>query len=404
MKYVGIRRARDYSPVLLALFILLLAGLTCAAVWYTITASRSSLVEADGSTAVINTLFILEKNDAPLCSYLVLFYPPSKRAAVFDVPGDIGSILKSINRVDRIDAVYNSNDPSLFIRQIEKLLSVTINYYVIITADNLAKLVDILSGVPVAVSEDIKIYSGADSVLFSAGRSTLDGDKTSEYLARRPDEDKDDDARARRRQFFIGFLQKLIEKHAYLERPSVAVMFSRLLRTNMSNRVRERFFSELAHLDTERITIQTITGVYREVSGRRLLFPSYNAELIRDIVRQTLSTLTRAGAYSSNGRVITIEVLNGTTSAGLAARTAELLDVFGYNVLKVGNAGRSDYAKTEIIDRLNQPEEAANIADLIKCENIIADAKSNRSGTAQTDKADFILIIGKDFNGRFTGK
>jgi hypothetical protein len=174
----------------------------------------------------------------------------------------------------------------------------------------------------------------------------------------------------------------------------------------------ERLFEMLSRVDTDRVTVQTVEGNYRDVSGERLLFPYYDGDLIKDIVRETLLRLSRASESVSGDRVFTVEVLNGTSTAGLAGRTAELLRGFGYDVITVENADSANYEKTLIIDRSGLAEFGAQFADIIHCKNIRIessddDAVGEGIGMKEEDigyQADFTLILGWDFNGRYANQ
>jgi hypothetical protein len=104
-----------------------------------------------------------------------------------------------------------------------------------------------------------------------------------------------------------------------------------------------------------------------------------------------------------------VDVLNGTGVTGLAGRTAELLRGFGYDVISIGNAARSDYEATEIIDRSGSAEVARIFAEIIRCTNIRSEAVEPEElnielnmGLQRLDyRSDFTLIIGRDFNGRY---
>jgi hypothetical protein len=178
----------------------------------------------------------------------------------------------------------------------------------------------------------------------------------------------------------------------------------------MSRRTLPMFFDELSYIDTDRLSIASIGGNVREVSGRQLLFPYYDGSLIKEIVRQTLGSLARQNGSAGGNRVFTVEVLNGTAVAGLAGRTAELIRGFGYDVINIGNADTSDYEFTEIIDRSSFSSEAERFAGIINCKRVVTahdNGSFEENGMAMQledyeYKADFTLIIGRDFNGRRT--
>jgi anionic cell wall polymer biosynthesis LytR-Cps2A-Psr (LCP) family protein len=396
----------DASFILLILIVLFLAGGVIFAFTYT---GRDPVEDVLSGDRVINTLFVIEDRDKPLASYVLMYYSGTVKAAVFDVPGSIGLILKEIDRVDRIAAVYNPDKISQFEAEIEGLLGVEISFSVIITTEQLGRMVDLIGGVEIFIPAPVAVYDTGNMVFFPSGLTRLDGDKAQSYISYRlPDEDPDQ-PNFRRQRFFLGLIKRLGEQNAVLRNPAAASQFQTMIRTAMSARVQTRFFDKLAALDVDRINIQTVGGNVREVSGQQLLFPYYDGSLIKEIVRQSLSALTRRLEGDLTERVFTVEVLNGTSTIGLAGRTAELLRSFGYDVISIGNADRSDYWATQIIDRSGFQDMAETFAGIIRCGNIrfesqISDDPASDIGINMQNleyKADFTLIIGRDFNGRY---
>jgi calcineurin-like phosphoesterase len=121
-----------------------------------------------------------------------------------------------------------------------------------------------------------------------------------------------------------------------------------------------------------------------------------------------LGQLTRRPAEGfDNDRNYTVEVLNGTAITGLAGRTAEMLRSFGYDVIAIGNADRSNYETTEIISRLDDESMVKAFADIIRCNNIrsealMQDVKEDGNVIQNYEyKPDLTLVIGRDYNGRY---
>jgi anionic cell wall polymer biosynthesis LytR-Cps2A-Psr (LCP) family protein len=389
----------DVSLALLAAIALIVVS-GVVFIFLTATSRLDILRGGDEENEVENTLFIIESNKKPLAAYVTLYYPLTRRAAVFNVPGDVGRLVKQINRVDRIDTVYNGRRLSDFVFEVSDLLGLEIHNILVFDISSLEKIVDILEGVRVFIPSGIEIYDGLDSTLFPSGWTALDGDKTKAYLLYE-EAGEPESSRQRHQRFFIALLKRFGEKNAFIAQSAVDRALNPLIRSNMSRRERARLFDEWTRIDADRINIQLVGGIYREVSGQTLLIPHYDGSLIKDIIRQTLAALTRQGGRALSDRVITVEVLNGTNTAGLAGRTADLIRGFGYDVITVGNADRNDYDKTEIIDRINQPDEVRVFADMIHCENVISEETSALDYALQSYeyKADFTLIIGRDYNG-----
>jgi anionic cell wall polymer biosynthesis LytR-Cps2A-Psr (LCP) family protein len=389
------------SVLLLAAIVLILgAGIGFA--FFTLSAAGDD--ESFSGDRVLNTLFVIENDGKPLCSYVLMYYPATGRAAAFDIPGSLGLILRQVNRVDRIDAVYDPQKIAPFESEIEKLLAVDIHFTVAVPLDNLVKIVDLIEGVEIFIPSPVEVFQD-EPVLFPSGVTRLDGDKTRVYITYELPEENSDLPSFRRQRFFIGLLKRLGEQNEALKNPQIGRFFETLLKTGMTRRTRVRLFDEFIKIDTDRLAVQSVGGNPREVSGQTLLFPFWDGNLIKDIVRQTLVSMVRPVEGSLSDRIFTVEVLNGTGVNGLAGRTAELLRGFGYDIISIGNADRSDYEKTFIISRSGLDDMARSFGEIIRCRDIRLDNPAQEN--LETEilnfeyRADFTLVIGRDFNERY---
>jgi hypothetical protein len=134
----------------------------------------------------------------------------------------------------------------------------------------------------------------------------------------------------------------------------------------------------------------------RNVDGQDLLFPFHEGRILLETVSQLQDILSRTDVDSHEDLVISVEILNGTTNNGLAARTAQIFKSYGYNIVSVSNADRDDYRNTVIIDRRGNMESAEKAADLINCERIHTDLYPGMD-----ESVDVTVILGKDFDGRY---
>jgi hypothetical protein len=230
-----------------------------------------------------------------------------------------------------------------------------------------------------------------------SGAVILDGQKMLSYI-RHVDADRPEaEVVARRQAVFTSLIRRVGERKDFIFQDKVFKSFARRFRSNLSKESLGHLFNELARLDTDRIVLQRLTGSPRIVEGIPLLFPHYDGELVRDIVKQTLNALLNAEAIAVSDKVFTIEILNGTNIRGLAQRTAEIFQGFGYEVVSVGNASSTDVARSRVIDRYGDPAAAATLANVIRCIEIETATTTPLSGAS----ADFIIILGKNFNGRY---
>ena len=88
----------------------------------------------------------------------------------------------------------------------------------------------------------------------------------------------------------------------------------------------------------------------------------------------------------------TVEVQNGSLTAGLAASAADYLRAQGVNVVQVNNADRSDYASTIIVDYTGKPYTAKWLADTFH-----VSPSSILAGNNPNSDVDVRVILGADF-------
>jgi len=394
----------DTSVLLLVLIVFLLIS----GIIFSVLTFRSNPVrDAIADNRVINTLFVFEDDKKPISTYVLMYYPATKRASIFDIPGDLGLLISRINRVDRIDRVYDSARISSYQSEIEKLLDIEINFSIVITRENLVSVVDLLEGVEIFIPSPVFHRDENGIILFPSGITVLDGDKAGLYASYSLLHEDSEVEVLRRQRFFIGLLSRQIQMNENLKNPDAAKLYYSFIRTSMNQRTFSSLFDEFANIDINRTNIQSVGGNLREVSGQMLIIPLWDGSLIKEIVRQTFGTLTREIEDHLIERMITVEVLNGTAVNGLAGRTADLLRSFGYDVISVGNADRNNYNSTIIVHRTGENILVDDFAYILRCENILRESSSfdwreeDLINLVFNTDADITLVIGRDFNGRY---
>jgi len=285
------------SRLLLGLIILLIVlGITAAV--YTL---RSNPIEdAIAADRVISILFVIEEEKKPVSTYVLMYYPATRRAAIFDIPGDLGLLITRINRVDRIDKVYDSARIGSYENEIGKLLGIEINFSIVFTKENLISLVDLLEGVEIFIPTPVSYRENGALILFPSGITILDGDKAAVYASYRlPDEDNEMIV-SRRQRFFIGLLDRIVSMSGSFKNPDAAKLYYSLFKTNMNRRTLVQLLDEFVSLDAYRTNIQSVGGNLREVSGQTLVIPHWDGNLVKEVVRQTLGSLPAGRKVQDN--------------------------------------------------------------------------------------------------------
>jgi len=350
---------------------------------------------------LLNVLFILQEDGKPLFTDVLIYYPESERGALFNIPGDTGLIIKSLDRVDRIDAVYREKGIETYKTEIESLTGIEIPFTIEMSVEQFSVLTDLLGGLNVFIPSPIDVVNGETRHILPSGSVDLDGEKMISYISYVNEEESIDNVQERMESAMVAFLHSLNKKATFVLNKSVFPIVSRNLKSNIDKKALYKLIEFISEIDSERLVPQTISGKRRNVDGQTLLFPDYNGELIKEVFKQTMISIASAGG-TANDRVYVLEIQNGTSQQGLARNTGGLLQSYGYDVLSMINA-EHDYDKTEIIDHIGNPKVAQAIADIIRCKNIITEEASTDVNSIESDDSlvDFTIILGRDFNGRY---
>jgi hypothetical protein len=206
------------------------------------------------------------------------------------------------------------------------------------------------------------------------------------------------DSVGRRQRFLQALLKRMGESDILLSESGFAVLRDRVA-TNLNTRALRAFVGELRRMDADKLIFQRVLGSSRVVDGKELIFPHFEGQLLKEIMKQTLETLASQEPLVDEDMTVSVEVQNGTNVTGLARRAANVFQSFGYEIVAVSNADNQEYLKTVILDRKGRIEAAERIAELIRCERVYTRLEE------EADLAiDVTVILGKDFDGRYCKK
>jgi anionic cell wall polymer biosynthesis LytR-Cps2A-Psr (LCP) family protein len=391
------KRQFDKGIIILIIIVLVVVG-TGVLLLYQLRTDK--ITDALNEQEQLVVLFMFTDEEELLFSEVFIYDPTTHRGSIFDVPGDVGSIIESLKRIDRIDVLFHPEKPEPYIEKIEEILDEEIPYYFQFNLADLASSVDLMEGLDMFIANPVEHLESDPPILLPAGSINLDGAKVGIYITYSIPEMETEIERINRKQRFLqAFLGRIGEKEGYLMGDEVFPAFHRSYRSNLDKNSCISFFSELAKLDAERIVFQRVLGVHRKVDNQTLLFPHYDGKLLQETVKQTTESLANTELANDDDLTVTLEILNGTTRNGLAGRTSQVFKSFGFEISGVGNADRDSYEKTIIIDRGGDIAKTQKVANIIRCTNIQADIDIAMAGSVAD--SDVIIILGKDFDGRY---
>lgn len=127
--------------------------------------------------------------------------------------------------------------------------------------------------------------------------------------------------------------------------------------------------------------------------------PIQNEDVIPAMNEETAKTNENEKSEDDNAsaiepvqRKIQVEVLNGCGEGGIAATVTKYLRKNNIDVVNIGNHTSFDFKKTKLWQRVDKPEPAQNIADLLGLTNENIDNKIDSSL-----QLDVTIILGSDY-------
>ncbi len=388
------------ANIILGLILLLIVSAT---VYIYLQIRTDEIETAVKEEKTIKLLLIVRGKEHSGFSEAIFFQSGTGKAAVIDVPMNTAVMLENKSRIDRIDTGFDASNPETYLARVEKLFNQEIPYYIYVDSENYQKIIDLVEGVNLFIANPVETSFRGETALLPSGSVTLDGAKAITYGLYKEDDGQRPERVSRRQKLVQASLKKFSQKAEYLQQPEVLSTMHALIRSNMSKHALGSLLRGLGYLDQDQIVFQRVLGDLRRVDEEELIFPHYEGSLLRETVNQTLVSLNNADVISSEELNVTIEVLNGTLRNGLAARTTQIFESYGYDVSRVANADSQDREETVVIDRRGSISAAQKVAKVIRCDNVISEPRTNpgEEPPVQHNEIDVTVILGKDFDGRY---
>ncbi|HEX2048512.1 MAG TPA: LCP family protein [Acidimicrobiales bacterium] len=327
--------------------------------------------------------------------------PKQQKAAILSIPRDLYVTIPGSGR-DKINAAFSVGGPPLLIRTIKETLGVEINHYVEVDFAGFERIVNTIGGVKVYVDHPARDFmTGLD--IPSAGCNELDGYQALAYVRSRYYEtyergrwvsgsNSDLDRIARQQDFIRRIMKKAVS--AGLTNP---LTLNRLIDIGVDNvRVDQqmstkdittlaRRFRSIDPDTVDMLTLPTVDG-YGGGAAVQVLDTKNAQEYIDRLNGLTVDT------SSVKPGDVSVKVLNGNGTEGLAGRAASALQLAGFRVALTGDAPSHDYQETVVQYAPGQEAKAAFLRSLL---NAGASVEQDRTLSG----ADVALVLGADYDG-----
>lgn len=354
---------------------------------------------------------------------LVHLDPQGKWASMLSIPRDSVATIPHVGRA-KINAAYSSGftnavtiygagtapdaaGAALTAETVENFLGVTVDYTAQVDFHGFETLVDIIGGVLIDVplplldpeypTEDY----GVERIYIPAGLQVLDG-RTALIYARSRHAGTDFD-RSKRQQAVLRAVLDQVRARGLLENITALPQWAELLEQNIRTTLPINSLGMINGLAT----------LARELKGDRVAQFSINPldvaidmEDGSDIYwnRRDLAALVarwRAGPDAAkSGRV---QVINGAAVAGIAGRVSDYLSSQGFALNDPGQAAEV-YEHTTIIDYTGHPDTRQRLAEVLGIAPGYVEAQPGTSAPPQPDDTDILLIVGQDYQKKWSGE
>jgi LCP family protein required for cell wall assembly len=287
----------------------------------------------------------------------------------------------------------------LLVQTISHLTDLQIDHYAEVDLLGFFNLSSVVGGVEVNLCEavDDSEWSGA---VFPAGPQTISGAEALKFVRQRHGLPRGDFDRIIRQQVFIaGVLRKMLSDEVLFDLGKQRELVQAAAESLTVDQSLDLFSlaEQMQSVNPGSIEFQTVPyiGTDRDEQNRSIIrlededsLHTFFAELSAEPEE---APATPEAPQTVAPSAVTVEVLNGSGTSGLAAEAAQSLTTAGFAVPSTGNADSMDYARTEVRHAPGDEAMANTVAATVPGAALEADDQLT-PGTVQ-------LVLGSDFNG-----
>lgn len=336
--------------------------------------------------------------------------PSGRTLGMLSLPRDLWVPIPGQNMTAKINTAYTlgqqnkypGGGPQLAKDTVSSFIGRPVDYYVRVNFDGFREIIDLIGGVDLNVPYTIHDEEyptenyGVETFDLAAGLQHLDGETALKYARTRHGDS--DYSRARRQQDIIravankvlnaGMIPQLLSKA-----PQLLVSAQNTVQTDIPIPTGVEMAKLVDSSSMREIRQLVLDSHYGEETyssdGQWILMPDRSQ--VRVALEQFFSPAAAAVA-AANGGPLRVEVLNGTSQAGVAAATAELLKAQGWDVVSVGDADRKDYAQTIVINYAAPAASVQKISTDLSLEPNLA----TLNGLTARSAVDLRIVVGSD--------
>lgn len=288
---------------------------------------------------------------------------------------------------------------------VEGVLGIPIHYHSMIDFEGFKQAIDTVGGVDVNAPDEVyevMWLEGSNFVLdVNPGMEHFDGLRGLAYARSRYTSARGDFSRSERQRLILVALKDKILSLGTLANPfkinQLIGDFGDHIEINMTVDEMMRLYDIGKDIPSDKIQSVGLADPPNDyvrtgnVNGLSIVMPKAGLHNYKDIQNFIRNKLIDGYLADENATVL---ILNGTDIPGLAGRTAEELESYGYNLLPAVNAPTKGYTSTVLVD-LRNGEKKYTRRYLEQRFGTLA-VPNLPDSTIQSGTADFVIIIGQN--------
>lgn len=351
---------------------------------------------------------------------LLTLDPITKEAGMLSIPRDLwvnipGFEHGRINTAHALGETYKlpGGGPALAAKTVENFLGVPVQYYAVVSFDAFTRLVDELGCIHIKAFEELDIDpvgKGNTIHLTKDLGYCMDGATLLAYARNRKTQGGDVDRARRTQQAIIALKDAVLLPENFTtllsKAPALYQNLASGINTNLSFEDAMRLVMLVRDVSTENIKSHVIDYSMSNLAsvasndGQPMSILVPIPDKIRELRDQMFAESGSIKPFAQGDPAqlaveegATLEILNGTYTAGLAGITGDYFKSLGMNVAVVGNPEKIGYPRTVIIDHSGKPYMTKYLLDLFQT----SAASQFQINYDPASQADVTVILGDDW-------
>lgn len=248
-----------------------------------------------------------------------------------------------INEMTSYGGIENIRD--FTVDEIQNMLGISIDHYVIVTTDAFRNIVDAVGGVevdvPVLKGDGLHYDDFAQGlhIHLDPGLQMLNGEQAEGLVRFRKGYAEGDVGRIKTQQLFLdAFAKKMLSPSILTKLPKIVPVIFNSIKTDMALSDIPKYYSHFKKFDRTYLSFEIIPGEAEYQGGKWYFVPNTQemSQFTQNIFFDQMIAGQEQGIIEED-KSVTIEVLNATTINGIAGKTKDDLEAMGYRVVHIDN-------------------------------------------------------------------